>query len=124
MIVLDTSVLIRFFTRDNETKAQKVKALLESDSELLLIDAVLMELIFTLSKFYLVTKNQIIEMLSFLLTRSNISISMEFKRAAVLFKENNISITDCLIIAHSEGKSIASFDERLLKVSGVKSVFK
>jgi len=124
MIVLDTSALIRFFTRDDESKADKVKRLLESDRELLLIDAVMMELVFTLSKVYSLPKNKIGEIVQFLFSRQNISINSELRRAGTLYVENNLSITDCLVVAHGEGNSIASFDDKLLKMNGVRPVFK
>lgn len=121
MIVLDTSTLIRFFTRDDEPKAKKAKDLLESEEELLLIDVVLLELIFTLLKFYKLQKSQVLKIIKYLLSRSNIKISSETRKASKLYEENNISITDCLIAAYGEGKKIASFDDKLLKTKGVKS---
>lgn len=124
MIVLDTSALIRFFTRDDERKALKIKAMFESDEELLLIDAVMMELVFTLSKVYQLSKNRIVEIIQFLLSRPNILVADELRRAAELFFENNLSITDCLVIAYGEGNLIASFDEKLLRVPGVRSATK
>jgi len=121
MIVLDTSALIQFFTRDDETKAQKVKAVLESNEDLLLLDAVLLELIFTLTKVYNVTRIQIVEILKYLLSRPNIQVSAETRKAIKIYESNNLSISDCLVIAHGEGHKIASFDKNLLGFEGVKS---
>lgn len=123
MIVLDTSALIRFFTRDDEVKAKKAKDLLESKEELLLIDAVLLELIFTLLKFYRLPKIQILAIIKYLLSRPNIKASSEIRIASKLYEEKNMSITDCLVVAYSEGKKIASFDDQILKTKGVKSVW-
>lgn len=120
MIVLDTSVLIRFFTRDDETKAKKAKDLLESKEELLLIDAVLLELVFTLVKFYKLPKIQLLEVLKYLLSRSNIKTSQQIRNAVKIYEENNMSITDCLVVAYGEGNKIASFDDQLVKTDGVK----
>ena len=124
MIVLDTSALIRFFTRDDEVKAKKVKDLLESDQELLLIDAVLLELVFTLIKFYRLPKIQLLEVIKYLMSRSNIKANAQMRKAAKIYKDSNMSITDCLVVAHGEGDKIASFDEKLVKMVGVKSVWK
>lgn len=123
MIVLDTSALIRFFTRDDETKAIKVKKLLESDQELLLIDAVLLELVFTLGKFYKLSKTQLVVIIKYLMSRSNIKADTQLRRAVKIYEENNLSITDCLVVAHGEGNRIASFDEKVIKMSGVKPVW-
>lgn len=124
MIILDTSALIRFFTKDDETKAKKVKKLLESDEELLLIDAVLIELVFTLIKFYKLPKVQLLEVLKFLLSRSNIKISPQIRKAVKIYEEKNMSITDCLVAAYGEDNKIASFDDKLVKTKGVKPVWR
>jgi len=124
MIVLDTSALVRFFTRDNESKARKVKSLLESDEELLLIDAVVMELIYTLVRVYGQSKDQILEILKFLLSRANIQINLELRKAVKVYEKENISITDSLLVIYGQNNKIASFDEGLLKVKGVKGIWR
>jgi predicted nucleic-acid-binding protein len=116
MIVLDTSFLLRFFTRDDENKALQAKKLIESNEELLLIDAVLMELIYTLIKVYKLSKDDVVKVISFLLSRPNISINSKLIKAIKLYAEFNLSITDCLIIAHGKNNKIASYDNDLLKV--------
>lgn len=121
MIILDTSVLIRFFTGDDKVKANKVKALLDSENELLLIDTVLLELVYTLLKVYKQPKSRVMEILKFLLSRSNICISTEIKKSVKYYEELNLSITDCLLLSYGEGKRIACFDEGILKTKGVKS---
>lgn len=121
MIVLDTSALIRFFTGDDKVKANKVKALLDSENDLLLIDAVLLELVYTLLKVYKEPKERILEILKFLLSRSNIQMREEIKKAIRYYEVLNLSITDCLLLSYGEGKRIASFDEDLLEVTNVYS---
>ncbi len=120
MIVLDTSVLIRFFTRDDEAKAKKVKDLLESKQDLLLIDAVLLELVFTLMRVYKQSKTQVLKILKFLLSRTNVQVNSEIRKAVKIYEDMNVSITDSLIVVYGEGSKIASFDEKLLKIRGVK----
>ena len=123
MIVLDTSALIRFFTRDDEAKAIKVKKLLESSEELLLIDAVFLELVFTLIKVYKTPKKEILEIAQYLLSRSNIEVSLEIRKAIKIYEDRNVSITDCLVMVYAKGNKVASFDEKLLKMGGIKSVW-
>jgi len=123
MIVLDTSALIRFFTRDDETKAKKVKYLLESNQELLLIDAVLLELVFTLIKYYKLPKAQLLEVIKYLMSRPNIKVDLPLRKAVKFYEEQNMSITDCLVVAYAEGNKIASFDEKLVKIKGVRTVW-
>jgi len=120
MILLDTSALIRFFTGDDKVKASKVKRLLDSENDLLLIDAVLLELVFTLLKVYQEPKGRVLEILRFLLSRPNIQINAEVKKSIMYYEDLNLSIADCLILSYGEGNRIASFDEGLLKTKGVK----
>lgn len=124
MILLDTSVLIRFFTKDDEIKARRVKTLLESDGDLLLIDAVLLELVFTLTKVYKQTKLQVLEVLKFLLSRSNIQASLEIRKSVKIYEDSSLSITDCLLVAYGEGNTIASFDDGILKMKEVLSYWR
>lgn len=59
----------------------------------------------------------------FLLSRANIQISSEIRKAIKVYERGNISITDCLLVVYGGGKKIASFDKGLLKLEGVKSVW-
>jgi predicted nucleic-acid-binding protein len=122
-IILDTSALIRFFTLDDEKKAKKVRAVLESNNELVLIESVTLELVFTLLKVYKLPKTDIVEVLQFLISRPNVVLSPELQAAVELYKNNNLSITDCLVIAYAEGAHVASFDEQLLKHPKIRSAW-
>jgi len=90
----------------------------------LLIDAVLLELVFTLIKFYKLPKIQLLEVIKYLLSRSNIKANPQIRNAVRIFEEKNMSITDCLVVAYGEGNKIASFDDKLVKTDGVKSVWR
>ncbi len=122
-VVLDTSALIRFFTLDDENKAQKVKALLESTREVVLIESVVLELVFTLLKVYKLQKSDVVEIVQFLASRPNMVFTPELQDGMELYLNSNLSITDCLVIAHAEGSSIASFDTELLKHPWANSVW-
>jgi len=122
-IILDTSVLIRFFTRDDESKAKIVKTLLESEHNLILIESVLQELVFTLLKVYSLTKEQVEEILQFLLSRVNIVCSAEIRAAVRMYEESAVSITDCLVLAHGKKKKVATYDMKLRKLAGKKSQY-
>jgi len=98
--------------------------LLESDEELLLIDAVVMELIYTLIRVYGQSKDQILEIFRFLLSRANIQINSELRKAIKVYEEENISITDSLLVIYGQNNKIASFDDKLLKIKGTKGIWK
>ena len=101
-----------------------MKILLESDEELLLIDAVVMELIYTLIRVYGQSKDQILEIFRFLLSRANIQINSELRKAIKVYEEENISITDSLLVIYGQNNKIASFDDKLLKIKGTKGIWK
>lgn len=120
MIVIDTSVLLRFFTKDDKIKGNKAKVILESEKEILLIDAVFLELIFTLKRFYKLPKSEIVLVIRYLLSKDNIIVNNDIKKASEIFEKENMSFTDCLICVYGRGNKIASFDEKLIKASKTK----
>ena len=120
MIVLDTSALVRFFTGDDGTKAKKVKNLFESGEKLLLIDAVVMELIYTLKKVYKLNKDDILRVVEYLTSLSQVVVNRQTREALEIYRENNLSITDCLVVIYGKGCKVASFDNNILKRKGIK----
>ncbi len=119
LIVLDTNILIRFFTRDIEEKAIKVKNLLESDSRLLLPDVVLPELEYILTQQYNISRKELIIFFTFLTTKDNIKSSKEAKEAVSIYESSKLDMADCIIAAYSLNGQLASFDKELLKIEGV-----
>lgn len=119
-IVLDTSALVRFFTRDIEKKAQKVKKLLESDTDIFIPDVVFSELEYILIKKYGLPRSKVIESYHFLITQENIKKSIYIKKAVEIYQKTKLDMADCIIAAQSMGGSLASFDKKLLKAPKVK----
>ncbi len=103
--LLDTNVLIRFLTHDKETKYKKLYAFFESLElgemriELKLI--VLFQVIFVLNSFYRVPKEQIVDGLMHLLKYKGITIKEKkiVQQALELWREENVEIVDCYILA-------------------------
>ena len=103
--LLDTNVLIRFLTHDKNTKYKKLYSFFESleigeiRTELKLI--VLFQVIFVLQSFYKVPKDQIVAGLSDLLKYRGITIKEKkiVQRAMELWREENVEIVDCYLIA-------------------------
>jgi len=120
MTILDTNCLIRFFTKDDEHKANKVRKLLESMEELYIPNVVFHELEYVLSGGYKTTRIEIIKIFHFLISQKKIKVSKEVKQAIKLFEDSKLDMADCLVASHSilkkDGK-LASFDKKLIKVS-------
>jgi predicted nucleic-acid-binding protein len=117
MIVLDTSALIRFFTNDIPSKAQKVKKLLDGQEKLFIPDVVLTELEYVLlGKNYRQRRRRLIEAFEFLLSQKTIRTTPEAKKALEYYKNTNLDFADCLIAASAFQKRLFSFDKRLLNL--------
>jgi len=120
MIFLDTSSLIRFFTNDDPQKALKVKKLLEKEKEIFIPEVVFPELEYVLKGKYKAKRVEIIKAFKFLFSRKNIKLTVAIKKGIKLYENTNLDMADCLIAAHSLGRSLASFDKALLSIRGVK----
>lgn len=119
MIYLDTSSLIRFFTKDDIKKALKVKNLLEKEKEIYIPEAVFPELEYVLTGVYKAKRLEVMKAFNFLISRSNIKLGMVIKKAVEIFSQTLLDMADCLIISHSLKGKLASFDKKLIKIKGV-----
>jgi len=116
MIALDTNVLVRLVTRDNEAQAQRAKAVFDAQEEhgsLFVSDIVLIELCWTLSRSYQLTRA-----LRALL--GNSSIALESPRAVRdalnNFETLTVDFSDCLIVAKARDAGCShtiTFDRRM-----------
>ena len=122
-VCLDTSSLIRFFTRDEPKKALAVKKLLEKETEVFIPEVVFPEIEYVLRRVYKVKRGKLIAIFRFLISRSNIKLKPVVKEAVKIFENTNLDMADCLIAAHSLSGKLASFDKQLLLAVKSKSYF-
>jgi predicted nucleic-acid-binding protein len=107
--LLDTNVLIRFLTADENPKYKTLYSFFQSLEqgqmrvELKLI--VLFQVIFVLKSFYRVPKEQIVDGLKNILKFRGIHIKEKkvVLRTLELWLNNNVEIVDCYLIACLEG---------------------
>ena len=123
-IVLDTSALIRFFTRDIEEKAQKVKKLLDSDIDIFIPNVVFPELEYVLIKVYGLKREDMNTYFKFLTSKNNLKTTKDIKAAVEIYQKTKLDMADCIIAAESLKGLLASFDKDLLKVTKVKPFWK
>ncbi|OGG19812.1 hypothetical protein A3D03_00950 [Candidatus Gottesmanbacteria bacterium RIFCSPHIGHO2_02_FULL_40_13] len=121
MIYLDTSALIRFFTKDDSVKAKKVKQLLQEESDLHIPDVVFPEIDYVLRKAYSLQRSDVSSAYKFLLSYKTLHCSKLIHKAVQLYDTSNLSMADCIIASESLKGKLASFDEDLLKTEEVKS---
>ena len=121
MVVLDTNTLIRFFTKDDLIKAEKVKKLIESDEELYVPDVVFPEIEYVLLSFsYNSSRQKVLMAFKFLASKNNIYVSKHVKNAIEIYENSFLDMADCIIASSSKGNLLASFDRDLLLLKGVK----
>lgn len=131
MRFLDTNLLIRYFTRDDEEKAQKVLKLLKrverGEERVITSPLVLFEIVFTLQSFYEVPREKIKELLSPVIELRGLKLSDKevYQSALNIYAKKNLSFTDAFnsAFAIKKGiKEIYSYDEDFDKIEGIRRV--
>lgn len=120
-IIVDTSVLIRFLTRDDAVRAAKAKSLLEKEKNLFIPEAVFPEIEYILRKTQRPARETIAHAFSSIAALDNITFTQQTGTAIALYAKSRLDMADCLIAAHSFKGKLASFDKELLAVEAVRA---
>ena len=121
----DTNVIIRYLTRDVESLYLRAKEFFddvkEGRAKAVIIESVVTECIYVLTKIYKVPKDKAAESLIDILHYKGIANpdQKELIHALTLFSGRNIDIVDCILCvkAKGHGMSLLSFDDDLNKMS-------
>ena len=106
--LLDTNVLIRFLIADKSPKYRKLysffKALEQGETRVELKLIILFQTVFVLKSFYKVPKEHITDGLMDLIQYKGIIIKEKIiiRRTLELWRDNNIEIVDCYLVACTE----------------------
>jgi len=128
VIALDTNVLVRLVTRDDEAQAQRARAVFEEHAVevggLFVADIVLVELCWTLARSYELSRADIALTVHALLNNASIALesSAAVKSALVNFEAGTADFPDCLIVAKAGQAGCShtlSFDRRVGSLPGV-----
>ena len=122
MIILDTNLLVRFFTRDDEKLASKARHLLLSRKKLRIPDVVFPELEYVLSGLYDADRESVADVYKFLLACDHIFCNPVIGKALEIFMETKLDMADCMIAAEAvrSRTRLATFDKGLIKSAKVK----
>lgn len=110
--LLDTNVLLRYFTRDHEVMAQHALELLlrvENGQERVATSSlVIFEVVFTLQKFYTKPRAEIRSLLLPILSMQGLILEGKpvFERALDLYVAHNVSFADAFNAAYAEAIGI------------------
>lgn len=122
MIAIDTNVLVRLVTRDDEAQALRAKAVFDAhgneDGVLFVSDIVLVELCWTLERSYRLPRAAIATVLRALLGNSTVKLESpaSVREALTRFAAGAVGFPDCLIVAkalETGCRQILTFDRRM-----------
>jgi len=130
MIGLDTNVLVRLLTRDDEAQAEKSRALLErhaaEDGALFVSDIVVAELTWTLERAYGLGKQDIARAIGALAQNATLRFESRevLRRAQEIYAGSKAGFADCLILVKAMNagcESLATFDKSMRALPGALS---
>jgi predicted nucleic-acid-binding protein len=131
MIGLDTNVLVRLLTRDDEAQAKKAKALLDKhadeDGALFVSDVVLAELVWTLERAYGLKRAEIGQAVRALADSATLTFESRnvLRQAQDLFLKDKAGFADCLIVAKAQAAGcdfVVTFDKVMRTLPGVEAL--
>jgi predicted nucleic-acid-binding protein len=125
--ICDTNVIIRYLVRDNEDLFNKANEffndVIGGNKKVIIEQAVFTEVVFVLSSYYKVPRDEIAEALSQLLQYKDVTVDHKdtstqyLLESLKLYKTTNLHIVDCLIISKAKysASEIFSFDQELVR---------
>jgi predicted nucleic acid-binding protein len=131
MRFVDTNIFIRYLTRDDPAKAERVKQLLEraqrGEVALVTSETVIAELVFVLSspRLYHLTRDRIRTLLIPIVSLKGLKLPNRsvFLRALDIYATTQMDFVDALAIAHMEARQMTevySYDGHFDGVSGIR----
>jgi predicted nucleic-acid-binding protein len=115
---IDTNYLIRFYTQDDKNLANVATRFLKSQKDIYITTVVIAETMFILEKHYKMGKVFLCEGFETTLKQENINFEPHVPLALKLYKVENLSFYDSLIVAETienKGK-LYTFDKKMHKV--------
>jgi uncharacterized protein len=125
---LDTNILLRFLTRDDERKAQQALSLLlrveRGEEKVITSPLVIFETIYTLQSFYKVSREIIREQLLSIISMRSLHLPDKnlYHRAFDLYISKNISFADAYNAVYMQAEEISqiySWDRDFDKIDGI-----
>jgi len=126
-IFIETSIFIRFFTKDDESKYEECVNLFSLIKEGKLIpytsNVVFLEILFILIRLYKFPKSEVIKDLRRILHLRNITLMEKTNttKALVLWQKHNIKYGDCLIATQvPKGVTLITYDRDFSRLKTLK----
>jgi uncharacterized protein len=125
---LDTNILLRYFTRDDEQKAQRALDLLirveRGEEKIITSSLVIFETVFTLQRFYKVPRQRIKELILSIISLRGLHLPGKnvYYHAFDLYVTNNISFADAYNAAYMLSEKVSNiytWDTDFDKIDGI-----
>lgn len=125
-MVVDTDILVRFFTNDDQVKALRFERFLRSERKMTVTVVTVAEVYWVLSSFYRFSKKKILDCLEALVSKPNILCpKLLLLETVTILRRYNLSFVDAFTAAYSLSKhqgQVLSYDKGFAKVKGVRRV--
>jgi predicted nucleic-acid-binding protein len=124
---VDTNVLVRHLTGDPSDMAARSTAFLEVQSDLLLADLIVAEIVYVLESFYEAPREQVAEAIRSLLAFDSI-ITVDpalLLRAVEVYETDRLDFAEAYLVACAESTGVdrvASFDESIDRAGTVERI--
>jgi predicted nucleic-acid-binding protein len=118
MIYLDANVVLRYLLADDEGQHIISKNVIDSSPNIFILDGVVVEIVYVLTKTYGIEREQVGAKLVELFKQKRFCFENKplIMEALNIFKKRNLDFVDCLLCACKELKSVEvfTFDKKLL----------
>ncbi|MCG2692387.1 PIN domain-containing protein [Microgenomates group bacterium] len=125
-MLVDTDILIRFFTNDDPVKALRFERFLRSERKMAVTAVTVAEIYWVLSSFYRFSKKKILDCLESLVSKPNILCSkLLLLETITILRHHSLSFVDAFIAAYSLSKhhgQVLSYDKGFDKIKLIKRV--
>ncbi len=117
--VVDTNVILRYLLEDDEELFNKARRIfdkaLNRESEILIKEVVIAEVVYVLEKVYKINRKIIAETLKELLILKGIKVeNKDFViKALEIYKNKKLDFVDCILCSISDHYVIETFDKKL-----------
>ena len=123
-MVIDTSVLIRYFTDDDPVKAEKFRDFLRTKHPFAIPDTVFSEVYWTLLTFYKLPQEQVIVALESMLGFPSVSCNYQLISLTITLvkRYNGLSFVDAYIASYStlhNDAIVLSYDKGFSQIEGI-----
>jgi predicted nucleic-acid-binding protein len=119
-VAIDTNVLVRFLTRDDERQAQLARSAIGSTDQVVVSTTVLCETVWVLSRAFKLPRRRIAEVLRAFVASDRVEVDRPDVEAGLAYLSRGHDFADAVILRHAEQSRVdrlVTFDRDFAGVS-------